>query len=205
MRAKKVVHCSENQQFGFWNKTKFNAQLKIKFRQELPNLQKNFFHQTDKNFNFRTYPVKPNMNDLEIAAFSCCQEALGIDSENLLWSKLKTDYAKDFPNLIDRTRFNRRRRRLQSQIDQIQEYVGSRLAAESSLMIIDSVPVPVVKLARDSSYKICKDNFQTAPAKGYSSVNKGWFIGYKLHVIIFGNGVVQQSGNTKGMFMISTI
>ncbi len=65
-------------------------------------------------------------------------------------------------------------------------------------MIIDSVPVPVVKLARESSYKICKDNFQTAPAKGYSSVNKGWFIGYKLHVIIFGKGVVQQSGITKG-------
>ncbi len=39
MRAKKVVHCSEIQQFGFWNKTKFNAQLKIKFRQELPDLQ----------------------------------------------------------------------------------------------------------------------------------------------------------------------
>jgi len=29
-------------------------------------------------------------------------------------------------------------------------------------------------------------------------VNKGWFIGYKLHVVIFDNGVVQQSGITKG-------
>lgn len=180
--------------------TKLNSMhnLKSNFDKNYRICKRIFFRQTDKNFNFRTYPVKPNMNDLEILALSCCMEALGIDSENLLWSKLKTDYAKDFPNLIDRTRFNRRRRRLQPQIAQIQEYVGSRLAAESSLMIIDSVPVPVVKLARESSYKICKDNFQTAPAKGYSSVNKGWFIGYKLHVIIFGNGVVQQSGITKG-------
>ncbi|HRN92924.1 MAG TPA: transposase, partial [Ferruginibacter sp.] len=34
--------------------------------------------------------------------------------------------------------------------------------------------------------------------KGYSAVNRGWFIGYKLHVVIFDNGVVQQSGVTKG-------
>ncbi|MBK7884730.1 MAG: transposase [Chitinophagaceae bacterium] len=40
-------------------------------------------------------------------------------------------------------------------------------------------------------------SYETAPAKGWSAVNKGWFIGYKLHVIIFDNGVVQQSGITK--------
>jgi hypothetical protein len=39
---------------------------------------------------------------------------------------------------------------------------------------------------------------ETAPSKGYSAVNKGWFIGYKLHVVIYDNGVVQQSGITKG-------
>ena len=65
-------------------------------------------------------------------------------------------------------------------------------------MAIDSVPVPVVKMAREKSFKAFKRNYETAPAKGYSAVNKGWFIGYKLHVIIFDNGVVQQSGITKG-------
>jgi hypothetical protein len=30
-----------------------------------------------------------------------------------------------------------------------------------------------------------------------STVNKSWFIGYKLHGVIFDNGVVQQSGITK--------
>lgn len=29
-------------------------------------------------------------------------------------------------------------------------------------------------------------------------MNKGWFIGYKLHVIIYDNGVVPQSAITKG-------
>ncbi len=37
----------------------------------------------------------------------------------------------------------------------------------------------------------------TAAAKGYNAMNKGWFIGYKLHVVIYDNGVVQQSGLAK--------
>ncbi len=124
-------------------------------------------------------------------------ESLGIDSENLLWSKLNTDYANDFPNLIDRTRFNRRRR-LQPYIVEIQSNISQKLSGESDTLIVDSVPVPIVKLAREPSYKICKQNIETAPSKGYSSVNKGWFIGYKLHLIIYENGVVEQSGVTKG-------
>jgi hypothetical protein len=65
-------------------------------------------------------------------------------------------------------------------------------------MVVDSVPVPVVKMARERSYRAFRKNFETAPAKGYSAVNRGWFIGYKLHVVIFDNGVVQQSAVTKG-------
>ncbi len=103
-----------------------------------------------------------------------------------------------FAQLICRTRFNRRRRRLQPYIVKIQDKVSSRLEDQSHVMVIDSIPVPVVKLAREKTYKAFRKRYDTAPAKGYSAVNKGWFIGYKLHVVIFDNGVVQQSGVTKG-------
>ncbi len=43
------------------------------------------------------------------------------------------------------------------------------------------------------TYKAFRKDFKTAPSKGYSAVNKGWFIGYKLHVVIYDNGVVQQT------------
>lgn len=72
---------------------------------------KKFFEQeVDNRNNPQFYPVPPKMNDIEIISLSCCMEALGVDSENYLWGKLQTDYLRDFPNLIDRTRFNRRRR-----------------------------------------------------------------------------------------------
>jgi len=156
-----------------------------------------FENQIDSRNNFRKYPVPPKMNDLQIVSLSCCMEALGIDSEKLLWSKIKTDYPNDFPNLIDRSRFNRRRKRLTTVIQSVQSLIAQRLEGLSDAMIIDSVPIPVVKLVRERSFKSFRKSFETAPAKGYSAVNKGWYIGYKLHVVIFGNGVVQQGGITK--------
>lgn len=160
---------------------------------------KEFFEgEVDTKGNFQFYPKATAMADLEIVALACTMEALGIDSENLLWSKLKKDYPTLFNRLICRTRFNRRRRRLQPYIVKIQDTVSKRLENQSQAMVIDSIPVPVVKMARERTYKAFRKSYDTAPAKGYSAVNRGWFIGYKLHVVIFDNGVVQQSGVTKG-------
>jgi hypothetical protein len=156
-----------------------------------------FENQVDRRNNFQKYPVPPKMNDLQIVSLSCCMEALGIDSENLLWSKIKSDYPNDFPNLIDRSRFNRRRKRLNSFIQEVQSSIASRLEGLSNTMIIDSIPVPVIKMAREKSFRSFKQSYETAPAKGYSAVNKSWYIGYKLHVVIYNNGVVQQGGITK--------
>ncbi len=160
---------------------------------------KEFFEdETDSRGNFQFYPKSPMMADLEVIALSCTMEALGIDSENLLWSKIKKDYPGMFSHLICRTRFNRRRRRLQPYILKMQDKISAKLEDQSQTMVIDSIPVPVVKMARERTYRAFRKNFETSPAKGYSSVNRGWFIGYKLHVVIFDNGVVQQSGFTRG-------
>lgn len=156
-----------------------------------------FSGEADGNFNLQRYPISPKLNDLQVVALSLTMEALGVDSENLLWSKIKKDYTNLFPNLIDRSRFNRRRRRLHSQIARVQQYISEHLQHQSKHMIIDSIPVPVIKLAREKTYRAFKKCYETAPAKGYSAVNKGWFVGYKLHVIIYDNGVVEQSGITK--------
>jgi endo-1,4-beta-D-glucanase Y len=48
------------------------------------------------------------MTDLQTIALSCMMKAQVIDSENLLWSKLKKDYPSLFGELIDRSRFNPR-------------------------------------------------------------------------------------------------
>jgi hypothetical protein len=60
----------------------------------------------------------------------------------------------------------------------VQDKISERLKDQSQAMVIDSIPVMVVKLARERMYKSFRKDFDTAPAKGYSAVNKGWFIGW---------------------------
>jgi hypothetical protein len=139
--------------------------------------------------NIKVYRHPPKMTDLEIITLSICQEALAIDSENFFWSKLKTDYSKDFPNLIHITRYNHRRKYLNGYVQKVNVALASILNEGENAYIVDSMPVPICKNSRENSLKICKENFETAPDKGYSAVNKQYFIGYKLHLVISIRGV----------------
>ena len=82
-----------------------------------------------------------------------------------------------FLGLICRTRFNRRRRRLQSHIVAVKDKIARLLKDQSEAIVIDSIPVPVVKLVRKKTHKAFRKNFDAAPAKGYTAINRGWLIG----------------------------
>ncbi len=71
-----------------------------------------FKNRIDKSDNFMFYPHKPKMSDCEIIALTLTGESIGIDSENYFWAKLRNDHLLDFPNLIHRSNFNRRRKQL---------------------------------------------------------------------------------------------
>jgi hypothetical protein len=145
----------------------------------------------DSSYNFQLYRNKPKMSDCEIIALSLCSEALSIDSENSFWKKLKVEYALDFPNLIDRSNYNKRRRRLQNYIHLLNEKMAQPFNEFEDVFIVDSIPIPIVQLAREKRSKICKHDFETAPDKGYSAVSKSYYYGYKLHL----------STTLKGTFM----
>lgn len=163
-------------------------------------LKSNFdkFHALTKEFlcddiyedgNVQKYSHKPKLSDCEVISLSICMEALSVDSENLLWHKLRTDYSDHFPNLPHRTRFNARRKRLNAWIEKLNRQMATRLSEGEDVFIVDSMPVPICKNARESRLRICKEHFETAPDKGYSAVNKSYFIGYKLHLLTTFTGV----------------
>jgi IS5 family transposase len=129
------------------------------------------------------------MSDCEIIALAVTGETLGIDSENYLWGKLKSDHAEDFPNLIDRSNYNRRRKKLYPFIEQLNQAVAGKLNEGENIFLVDSIPIPVCKNARERRSKICRENFETAPDKGFSAVNQSYYYGYKLHLLTSVNGV----------------
>lgn len=142
---------------------------------------------TDGNFKF--YPRHPKLSDCQIIALSITAESIGIDSENYLFGKLKKDYKAEFPNLIHRCNFNRRRKLLAPYIGQLNQFLAGGINESENTFIVDSIPVPVCKIVREKSSKVCRENFETAPDKGYSAVNKAWYFGYKLHLVTSVRGV----------------
>jgi hypothetical protein len=162
------------------------------------NITKSFYQDSiDADDNYYFYPMKPKMSDCEIIALSLVGETIGIDSENYLFGKLKSDHTHDFPNLIHRSRFNRRRRRLNELIARLNDRISSELNEGENIYLVDSIPVPICKNARITRSKICKDDFETAPDRGYSAVNKSYYYGYKLHLATSVKGVYSSMELTK--------
>ena len=147
--------------------------------------------------NLQFYPRQPKMNDCSIIALAICAESLGIDSENYLWSKLKKDYGREFPELIDRSNFNKRRRRLQRYIQEVTRHLSGKLNEGENIFLIDSIPVPVCKIAREKRCKFGKDSFESTPDKGFSAVTKSYYYGYKLHLVTSVKGVFHSMDLTK--------
>lgn len=153
-------------------------------------IAKSFFSNNINTYgNFRHYSNKPKMSDCEIIALALTSESLGIDSENYFFGKLKSDHAADFPNLIDRSNYNRRRKAMADKISCFNQSLANILNEGENVYLVDSIPVPVCQPARMGRSKVCRENFETAPDKGYSAVSKNYYYGYKLHLVTSVRGV----------------
>jgi len=141
----------------------------------------------DLDGNSRFYPNMPKLSDLQIVALSITAECVQIDSENLLWSKLKKDYSSLFPNLPHRTNFNKRRRALVDLISECNNCLSDILYKSNpdDTLIIDSMPIPVCHIAREWSSTVCRkpNRDEVVATKGFNVIMNGWYIGYKLHLI----------------------
>jgi len=128
------------------------------------------------------------MSYCEVIALSVLCENIDIDSENYLFEKLKSDYYKDFPNLIHKSRFNPIRKQLANLIAKLNLKIFSFLKECEIFYMVDSIQIPVCKITREKSWKIRKEDFGSAPYKGYTTVSKPWCFGYKLNMVTSVNG-----------------
>lgn len=165
-----------------------------KFFEITKSVFKNKINQYDNLF---VYRHNPKMSDCQIITLAITSESLGIDSESYLWGKLKSDYYHSFPNLIDRSNYNRRRKRLYPFILELNQKIADYLNIDEDIYLVDSIPVPVCQIAREKRSKICKENYETAPDKGYSAVSKSYYYGYKLHLVASMRGIFHSMDLTK--------
>ena len=130
---------------------------------------------------------RPRLSDLELIGLNLTAEYLGIDSEHDLFRRLPDSISKK----IDRSVYNRRRRKLFVYIEQIRNCFVHQFNEFEDVFVIDSMPLEVCKLSRSSRSKICKDQVYSSPDKGYCASQSSSYYGYKLHAVCSVQGVFQ--------------
>lgn len=167
------------------NFNKFLTIAKLIFRDEI-----------NAEGNFRFYPNKPKMSDIQIITLSCLAESMSIDSENWLFGKLRSGYPKLFPNLIHRTTYNRRRRKLSEKTAQLSKQVCLKFSGDDSEYVIDSIPVPICQKPRIARLKICRDDELVLPSTAWHASHKSYYHGFKMHLVISKSGFPFAAGMT---------
>lgn len=146
----------------------------------------------EKNFIFQKR--KPKLSDIELVALDFTAQYMSIDSECQLFRVLDKE---TFHHQIERSVYNKRKRNLAPFIEKIRRKIASKFNEFEDVFLIDSMPLEVCKLSRSSRAKICKEEFYSAPDKGFCASQQMYFYGYKLHAVCSLSGVFESIDITK--------
>ena len=158
VKIKKIImHTIKNVYLRYYTKNKYDTcmhDLMAIYKKVMKSIESTSKHYFDKERNHKYYPNKHKMSDMEIIALSKTAECLEITSENLLFSKIRSDYAFHFKNLIHRVSYNRRRKRLvelsKNCLNNFSDILVDNIS--STQLIIDSIPqVSKINLANKNS------------------------------------------------------
>ena len=140
--------------------------------------------QVESKMNFLNQKRKPKLSDIELISIDLTSEFMGIDSERDLFRKLPTSLTSK----IERSVFNRRKRALFSHREILRKTLACQISTQD-FYIVDSMPLEVCKLSRSSRSSICKEEYASAPDKGYCASQSINYYGYKLHAVCTIDGV----------------
>jgi hypothetical protein len=128
---------------------------------------------------------KPKLKDIELIAMNLTAEYMSIDSECQLFREISID----LKNKIERSVYNRRKRKLFFAMEFIRNELSNKFNEFENYFVVDSMPLEVVKLSRSNSSKICKEEFYSAPNRGFCASQNMHYYGYKIHAVCSIQGV----------------
>lgn len=127
----------------------------------------------------------PKMSDLELVALNITAEYMSINSELQLFRCIS---GTDLEGQIERSVYNRRKRKLFSYIEKIRETLSRKFSEFTDVFIVDSTPIEVCKISRANRSAICSTD-EIKPSFGYCAARKTRYFGFKLHAVCDKNGV----------------
>jgi len=136
---------------------------------------------------------KPKLKDIELIAMNLTSEYMSIDSECQLFRIIP----EALKSKIERSVYNRRKRKLFYATDFIRDKLSKRFNEFENYFVVDSMPLEIVKLSRSNRSKICKEEFDTSPNRGFCASQNMHYYGYKIHAVCSIEGVFKSFDITK--------
>lgn len=127
----------------------------------------------------------PKLSDLELVALNITAEYMSINSELQLFRCIS---GTELEEKIERTVYNRRKRRLFSYLEEIRKHLSAKFSEFTDVFIIDSTPIEICKISRANRSSICSTE-KIRPSFGYCAAQKMRYFGYKLHAVCDKNGI----------------
>jgi len=129
---------------------------------------------------------QPKLSNLELSALNITAEYMSYNSEIQLFEAIK---GTELENKIERSVYNKRRRKLIGYTEKIRQSLSQKFAHLSNLFIVDSAPVQICEISRAKRSNICA-TYEKQPAFGYCAAKKKHYFGYKLHLVCDENAVI---------------
>lgn len=136
----------------------------------------------------RPGPEPTTCSDSELITIALVSECRGWDRETHLLAEWEP-YRSLFPNLPERSRYNRRRRNLMFAINQIRQIVLASVdVAQDAYGAIDGLPLPVMKF--HLAPQRTRDWDAHGATFGYCASKKETYFGYRLNLVVTLGGVI---------------
>ena len=120
--------------------------------------------------------VVSRFSDLEVVALNMASESIGIDSESLLFVKLR-EYKSEIPHLISRRQYNDRRKFTASPCIVIREKMAETIDGGEDYFCIDSKPIEICRPACAKRCSMGKNEIEKAPSFGYCASQGVYYYG----------------------------
>jgi hypothetical protein len=121
--------------------------------------------------------AKPEMSDSEILTLALIMDYLPFLGETQFMGFIRANYGQWFPNLLERSQFNRRLRKLGGMLKMLRKAWVKQLGGLDKInLLIDTKPIPVVGYRRSKKYS----DFHDSADYGYCAARKMKYFGYKL-------------------------
>jgi len=130
--------------------------------------------------------AKPRFSDSEVLTLLLLMDVLPFPSERQFLAYIRANYLHLFPNLVDRSQFNRRARCLWRLLEELRRFwLGDLGVLLAEQFILDTKPVPVIGYKRNKK----KSEFNGVGAYGVCASRNMKYFGFKLVALTTLDGI----------------